>query len=89
MRGGLVGKHVLLCLVESLYHGDNLFPTVNDVLRLLEQVVEHFWLIELLEQFSLKVLFRVVDQGERDGLRDHVNHLALDDIEVRVDEKLC
>ena len=81
--------YALLCLVERLDHRHHLLAAVDDILGLLEEVVEHLGLVELLEQLTLEVLLRVAHERERDRLGDHIDHLALDDVEVRVDEELC
>ena len=82
-------EYALLCLVERLDHRHDLLAAVDDVLGLLEEVVEHLGLVELLQQLALQVLLRVVHERERDRLGHHVDHLALHDVEVRVDEQLC
>ena len=43
----------------------------------------------LLEQYTLEVVLGLLDERERDRLGDHVDHLPLNNVEVRVDEKLC
>jgi hypothetical protein len=43
----------------------------------------------LLEQYTLQVVLRLLNERVRDRLGDHVDHLPLDDVEVRVDQELC
>ncbi len=74
--------HVLLGLIEGLCHRYDLLPAVDDELRLLEQVVEHLGLVELLQQLALEGLLRMADQRERDCFWHHVDQLALDNVEV-------
>jgi hypothetical protein len=61
-------EHSLISLVQSTEHLHNLLPATNNVVGLFEQLVENLRLIQLLQKLALKVLFGVVDQGQRDGL---------------------
>lgn len=78
---------LLLGLVESLYHRNHFLSPADDIFRLLEQVIKDLGLVELLKEFSLEVLLRVVYERQRDGLWYHIDHLALDNVEVRVNEE--
>ena len=84
----LEGMHALLGLVERLDHGDDLLATLDNELGLLEEVVEHVGLVELLQKLALEVVLRELHQCQRDRLWHHVDHLALHNVEVRRDQQL-
>ena len=79
--------YVLLGFVERLHHRDALLPATDDILRLLEQVIQHLRLVQLLEKLALEVILRMTDESQGDGLGDHVDDLPLHNVEVGVDEK--
>lgn len=82
-------KDILLSLIKCLHHTDDLLSPVDHELALLQQLVKDIGLVQLLEKLFLEVFLRVVHERERDRLGHHVDHLALDDIEVGVDEEFC
>lgn len=44
---------------------------------------------DLLKQHPLEVVLGLLDEGVGNRLGNHVDHLALDDVEVGVNEELC
>jgi hypothetical protein len=83
----LYASNNLLSLVKGVHHLHHLLPPVDNILALLHQVVENVRLVQLLQQLLLQVLLGVVDQSQHHGFRNHIDHLALDDVEVGVDER--
>ena len=52
-----------------------------------EQLVELVGLVHVGEQLALHVLPRPRDEVQHDGLGNHINHCAADNVEVRCDEQ--
>ena len=62
----------------------NFLPVVDNELGPLEEFVKDFGLVQFREEFSLQVLLGMVYESQSDCLRYHIDHLSLDDVEVRM-----
>lgn len=74
--------------MKCLNHLFALLATVLSELTLLEQLIQHFSLVQFLQQLTLELLLGSVDQVEHNGLRNCVDHCTLDNVEIRRDQQL-